>query len=440
MESSVEQLVHLLHTTASPVSLLRHYPDIGLPHYYYEAGGRHDPPYSDQEEEAIVEAKKKDPASADEVFPNLYIGNKAAAEDTQFLVSKSITHVLNLASNTKLRFFVVPDHESLQTHGIELKEMMLRDKSDEDITRTFSESGRWIRRCLQTGGRVMVNCWQVILAQFFFQLSVFIFCQGASRSATVVLAYLVMHHDMDLAAAVAMVKARRDIRPNNGFLAQLVALETKLDRGMFGNLRSLRSEAGQQMLAQAEAEGTTQAAEMNQYFGKQSHNTFCGVQTTCIILNMTRGGELYCEKTLWNSNLENIVEEAVVRKQGLTLVQLSSVLNSHKEINATHHHTDEVSVDDFREIIKSAMKSHDTKIVINYHMSVLGQLPGLSGHISPAAAYCGAGDRVLVLDVWWETRPVWVTVPDLWHAMDQVDITSGRKRGFVVVKTKPSTD
>ena len=94
-------------------------------------------------------------------------GNKAAAEDTQFLVSKSITHVLNLASNTKLRFFVVPDHESLQTHGIELKEMMLRDKSDEDITRTFSESGRWIRRCLQTGGRVMVNCWQVILAQFF---------------------------------------------------------------------------------------------------------------------------------------------------------------------------------------------------------------------------------------------------------------------------------
>ena len=86
------------------------------------------------------------------------------------------------------------------------------------------------------------------------------------------------------------------------------------------------------------------------------------------------------------------------------------------------------------------MKSHDTKIVINYHMSVLGQLPGLSGHISPAAAYCGAGDRVLVLDVWWETRPVWVTVPDLWHAMDQVDTTSGRKRGFVVVKTKPSTD
>ena len=51
-----------------------------------------------------------------------------------------------------------------------------------------------------------------------------------------VLAYLVMHHDMDLAAAVAMVKARRDIRPNNGFLAQLVALETKCEEVLANNI------------------------------------------------------------------------------------------------------------------------------------------------------------------------------------------------------------
>ena len=35
---------------------------------------------------AIVEAKKSDPASADEVFENIFVGNKAAAEDTQFLL------------------------------------------------------------------------------------------------------------------------------------------------------------------------------------------------------------------------------------------------------------------------------------------------------------------------------------------------------------------
>ena len=101
------------------------------------AGGSHDPPYNDEEEDAIVEAKKNDPASADEVFDNLLIGNKAAAEDTSFLLSKGITHILNLASNTKLKFHVIPDHESLKKQDIRLREMMLRDKSDENITMVF---------------------------------------------------------------------------------------------------------------------------------------------------------------------------------------------------------------------------------------------------------------------------------------------------------------
>ena len=56
------------------------------PLHSYEAGGNHDPPYTHEEEMAIVEAKKSDPASADEVFQNIFVGNKAAAEDTQFLL------------------------------------------------------------------------------------------------------------------------------------------------------------------------------------------------------------------------------------------------------------------------------------------------------------------------------------------------------------------
>ena len=67
---------------------------------------------------------------------------------------------------------------------------------------------------MESGGRVMVNCWQ-----------------GASRSATVVLAFLMMHHNMELSAVLAQVKTRRDIRPNNGFLKQLVTLENILNQG-----------------------------------------------------------------------------------------------------------------------------------------------------------------------------------------------------------------
>ena len=97
-------LVEAIQSTQSPTSYLRHYPDFGLPHYWYEAVGRHDPPYSDIEENAVIEAKKDDPPAADEVFDNIFLGNKGAAENVDFLVKKGITHMLNLASDTSLKF------------------------------------------------------------------------------------------------------------------------------------------------------------------------------------------------------------------------------------------------------------------------------------------------------------------------------------------------
>ena len=60
-------------------------------------------------------------------------------------------------------------------------------------------------------------------------------------------------------------------------------------------------------------------------------------------------------------------------------------------------------------------------------MEVLGQLKGLGGHISPLGAYDPSSDKVLLMDVWWETRPTWVSVGDLWSAMDTIDTASGHK-------------
>ena len=99
------------------------------------------------------------------------------------------------------------------------------------------------------------------------------------------------------------------------------------------------------------------------------------------------------------------------------------------------------------------------QIIINYHMSVLGQLEGLSGHLSPLGGYCRAEDRVLLMDVWWETRPCWVLLQDIWTAMDTVDPASNEKvgldrlgctllysivgyfqRGFVSVSSKKKSD
>ena len=52
---------------------------------------------------------------------------------------------------------------------------------------------------------------------------------GVSRSATVVLAYLMLHRDMSLMSAARAVRAKREIFPNEGFLKQLCMLEKEIE-------------------------------------------------------------------------------------------------------------------------------------------------------------------------------------------------------------------
>ena len=49
--------------------------------------------------------------------------------------------------------------------------------------------------------------------------------------------------------------------------------------------------------------------------------------------------------------MESIVEEAVVRKKGMTLAQLRDILNTHNGVHATASHTDELPLDKFRKVL-----------------------------------------------------------------------------------------
>jgi len=51
---------------------------------------------------------------------------------------------------------------------------------------------------------------------------------GVSRSATIVLAFLMLKRELSLMDALKLVREKRKILPNDGFLQQLVALNTKL--------------------------------------------------------------------------------------------------------------------------------------------------------------------------------------------------------------------
>ena len=91
----------------------------------------------------------------------------------------------------------------------------INDTAREEIQEYFLQTSDWINSALTQGKstRVLVNCWQ-----------------GASRSATIVLAYLLRFTELSLSEAVKTVRQCRDIRPNRGFLQQLIQFEEKINK------------------------------------------------------------------------------------------------------------------------------------------------------------------------------------------------------------------
>ena len=67
-------------------------------------------------------------------------------------------------------------------------------------------------------------------------------CQmGVSRSASCVMAFLMVHRDMTAMEALTTMRRCRDVRPNDGFLRQLIALDTDLRMGAEERMITLAS-------------------------------------------------------------------------------------------------------------------------------------------------------------------------------------------------------
>ncbi|GAB0498464.1 hypothetical protein MMPV_009808 [Pyropia vietnamensis] len=73
-------------------------------------------------------------------------------------------------------------------------------------------------------------------------------------------------------------------------------------------------------------------------------------------------------------------------------------------------------------------------VLINYCMRTAGQGDHLGGHVAPLGGWEPASDRLLLLDVWPETGPCWVTTAVLAAAAATVDGRSGRMRGMVELR------
>ncbi|XP_063047070.1 dual specificity protein phosphatase 13B [Engraulis encrasicolus] len=147
---------------------------------------------------------------ANHVWPRLYIGNETAARDTSLLHQLGITHVVNAASGPPL---VKTGPRYYRDMKIDYYGVDADDSVDFNMTPFFYSTSRYIRAALNMGGRVFVHC-----------------LMGVSRSATLVLSFLMICEGLTLWEAARSLRQHRDICPNTGFINQLRHLDISLQR------------------------------------------------------------------------------------------------------------------------------------------------------------------------------------------------------------------
>ncbi|XP_034025776.1 dual specificity protein phosphatase 26-like [Thalassophryne amazonica] len=143
---------------------------------------------------------------ADEVWPSLYIGDQHSAENRADLSMHGITHVLNAAHSNRRGQPDLYQGMKITYMGIEA-----HDSCGFDMSGNFQPAAHFIHKALRAGGKVLVHCHV-----------------GVSRSATLVLAYLMLRHHLTLVEAICAVKVNRGVIPNRGFLRQLITLNSQL--------------------------------------------------------------------------------------------------------------------------------------------------------------------------------------------------------------------
>ncbi|XP_054711174.1 dual specificity protein phosphatase 3-like [Uloborus diversus] len=146
----------------------------------------------------------------DEVYPGILVGNCYSAENIEKLKKLNVGYVLNAAygSDVHLGTAEVLPAETYARAGIAFLGIPAIDMVSYPIQNHFRQASDFIGAALQSGKKVLVHC-----------------MQGISRSAALVIAYLIEEKGMDVLEATRTVRRCRQIRPNDGFLRQLCILD-----------------------------------------------------------------------------------------------------------------------------------------------------------------------------------------------------------------------
>ena len=141
----------------------------------------------------------------DEIIENLYLGNFSASENIQQLKDLGIKKVLSVIDFN--------DFPNYKDEKIIHKSVEVSDFDYQNIIQYFGECLNFIKG----EEKILVHC-----------------MAGASRSATIVIAYLMWIQKMKFDDALNFVKSKRPIvDPNDGFREQLKIFEKLLEDNIF---------------------------------------------------------------------------------------------------------------------------------------------------------------------------------------------------------------
>lgn len=223
------------------------------------------------------------------------------------------------------------------------------------------------------------------------------------------------------------------ILTGNNIIAQTLPLPN--------NLISFNSPEGEKLLL--ESKSVQDYFPLSIQFVTQKNQAYCGVASITMVLNAMsipapeaaeyKPYHLFTQDNIFNEKTEKIISAKTIARQGMTLDQLGGLLATYP-IKVEVYHAGDKNLDEFRNLAVNNLQQPKNFVLVNYLRKTIGQETG--GHISPLAAYNEKTDRFLILDVSrYKYPPVWVKTSDLWQAMNTVDKTSGKTRGFVLVNS-----
>lgn len=140
----------------------------------------------------------------------VWLGDKKAAQSLELLRARGVSAVLNATCNIP-NSFEIPESPPIAYHNLRCQDAEAEASAlDAQLDAALDQLAVWVGE----GRQVLVHCHA-----------------GRSRSATVVIAFLMRERRMQLGAATELVFASRAVLPNAGFYAVLHKREARWLRG-----------------------------------------------------------------------------------------------------------------------------------------------------------------------------------------------------------------